>query len=106
MGCKKVMIKLGKAVLHELTPPGLKLLKTITGIVATTDWSNEQKRERAVEMASGALKDAGIEARESVIRSTQETLVAGMKIVGDELAVVGELEIVEAESGSLVTVEV
>jgi len=105
MGCKRVMITLGKGLLQEITPPGLKLLTTIVELISTTDWSEEDKRERAVEMAKGALKDAGIEARENAIRATNEMMLRGLKELGTlEMEIVGTLTIEEADAVEIVEV--
>ncbi len=104
MGCKKVMVKIGKSILQELTPPGLKLLTTIVQIVSTTDWSNGEKRNMSLELGKAALKAAGIEAKENAIRATNELILRGLKKLGaGEMEVVGELTVEEADAEETVT---
>lgn len=88
--CARRTKKIVKAIAKELTPPGVRLIATIVEIVATTDWTNSDKRERAVEMASGALKAAGTEAKEVAIRAAVEASVAALKQGQDALAELGE----------------
>ena len=105
MGCKRVMVKIGKGILKELTPPGLKLLVNIVKIVSTTNWTEESMRERAVDLGKGALKDAGIEAKENTIRATNELMLRGLKSLGaGEMEVVGVLTVEEAEGVEMVEV--
>lgn len=89
--CKKRMINVAKVVAKELSPIGVKLIATITGIVGTTDWSSDEKREKAVEMAKGALKSRAIEAKESTIRLATEASVTALKQAGEWVEEAGDL---------------
>ena len=67
-------------------------------ILVETDWSNEQKRETAVDLAKAEARQAGREVRESAIRATVEAAVVGFKKIGTALEELGqepEVETVE-----------
>jgi len=95
--CAKRTKRIVKTIAKSLTPVGVKLVGTVVGLVATTDWSNEQKREAAVAMAKGAIKEAGIEAKETAIRATVEVAVAALKDGQEALEDLGELDDGDAE---------
>ena len=90
--CARRTKKIIRVIAMSLTPIGVKLIGTVVGLVATTDWSNDEKREVAVDMARGAIKDAGIEAKETAIRTAIEVAVAALKDGSEALADLGELE--------------
>lgn len=90
--CKKVMVGIGKAILAEITVPGMRAIQSITQTVASTDWSSKEKRDRALEMSKATLKNLGVEARESSIRATQEMMVVGLKKVGDKMQDVAQMD--------------
>jgi hypothetical protein len=99
--CKKRTIKIAKTIARALTPAGVRLIGDIVGIVASTDWANSEKRKNAVDMASGALKVRGIEARESIIRAAVEASVVALKDGAEALAELGaadEDDVVEIEA--------
>lgn len=90
--CAKRTKKIVKGIARELTPVGVALIGDIVGIVATTDWSNDEKRRAAVDMAQGSLKGRGIEARESAIRATVEAAVTALKDGESALAELGQAD--------------
>ena len=94
--CKRRTVKIVKAIAKELAPPGVRLIGSIVEIVATTEWTNEEKRERAVEMAKGALKNAGNEAREVAIRAAVEASVVALKDGQEALAELGQVDAEDA----------
>lgn len=104
MGCKRLLVRIGKEMFDELKPTGVKLIREITQIVATTGWANEEKRDRGYDLARGVLKSAGIEAHESTIRGFQEIIVRGMTTLGDDINQIGVL--VEAEDHELTAIEI
>lgn len=87
--CKKRTIKIAKTIARALSPVGVRLIGDIVGIVASTDWTNEQKRENAVDLAKGALETRGIEARESIVRAAVEASVVALKDGAEALAELG-----------------
>ena len=87
--CARRTKKIIKTIGKSLTPVGVKLIGDVVGLVATTDWSNDQKREAAVDMAKGALKAAGNEAKETAIRATVEVAVSALKQGETALAELG-----------------
>lgn len=87
--CARRTKKIVKAIGKQLTPIGIALIGDIVGIVATTEWENDVKRETAVDMARGALKARAIEARETAIRATIEVAVSALKDGEDALRELG-----------------
>jgi len=90
--CGRRTKKIAKVVGRALSPVGVKLLADVTGLVASTDWTNDQKREASFELGRAALKQAGIEAKESFIRLGIETAVIALKDGQDALADLGQAD--------------
>ena len=95
--CAKRTKRIVKAIAMSLTPVGVKLIGQVVGLVATTDWSNEAKREAAVDMARGAIKAAGVEAKETAIRATVEVAVAALKDGQEALDELGSIDTADTE---------
>lgn len=95
--CARRTKRIIRVIATSLTPIGVKLIGTIVGLVATTDWSNDAKREAAVDMARGAIKDAGIEAKETAVRTAIEVAVAALKDGQEALADIGTLDADDAQ---------
>ena len=77
--CAKRTKRIVKGIAKGMTPIGMKLIGNIVGLVANTDWSNDEKRERSVEMGKAAIRQAGIDAKEYMIRASVEAAVAALK---------------------------
>lgn len=90
--CGRRVKKIVKGIARELTPVGVGLIGQIVEIVATTEWTNEEKRERAVEMSKGALESALIDAKESAIRGTVELCVSTLKDGEEALRELGQAD--------------
>ena len=90
--CAKRTKSIIKHAARALTPIGIGLIGDIVGIVATTDWANDEKRENAVAMARGAFKARGIEARGNAIRLGVEAAVAALTQGQEALAELGTME--------------
>lgn len=88
--CAKRTKKIVKGIAKTLTPVGVALIGDVVDIVATTDWTNDQKRERAVELAKGALDSRHIEAKEVMIRAAVEGSVVALKEGREALKELGQ----------------
>jgi len=101
--CKRRVKKIAGTVARALQPTGMKLIANIVGIVANTDWTNDQKREASVQLAAAALKRAGDDAKESMIRLAVETSVMALKegeVALGELGEIDEASVEEALTGT------
>ena len=90
--CGRRVKSIVKGVARELTPVGVALIGDIVGITAETDWTNDEKRENAVALAKSALRQRGIEARESAIRAGVEGAVTALKDGQEALAELGQMD--------------
>jgi len=88
--CAKRTKKIIKGIAKQLTPLGVALIGDIVGLVATTEWSSDKKREDAVDMAKGAFEARAIQAKETAIRATVEIAVAALKEGQDALNDLGQ----------------
>lgn len=88
--CARRVKSIAKSFQRQLTPVGVKLIGDLVGIVAETDWTSDEKRERAVDMAKAQLKARGIEAKETAIRAAIEASVAALKEGQAALAELGQ----------------
>lgn len=95
--CARRTKKIIKVIGKSLTPVGVGLIGNIVGLIAGTDWSNSEKRERAVDMAKAALREASITAKETAIRTVVEVSVAALKQGTDALADLGQLDVADAQ---------
>ena len=77
--CARRTKKFVKKVAKVLTPVGIRLIGNIVGIVGTTKWSNDEKRDVAFDLAKGSLVAAGIEAKEAAIRVAIEASADALK---------------------------
>lgn len=97
MGCKKVTIKIGKALAQHLKPTLISFITDMTGLVQNTDWTNDNKREAVVLLAKARAKQLGQEAKESAIRAMVELAVVGARNLGEEVNELGKMEMAEVE---------
>ncbi len=102
--CKRATIKVGKFLLAAVSPIGFRFIASIVEILQQTDFTNSEKRRLAIELAKAEAKSAGREIQETAIRAAIEISVAALKQGGDEIRVLGTLDVAEAEGVEMVEV--
>lgn len=90
--CAKRTKSVGRAIGKALTPVGVKLIGEIVGELANVNLSSSAKREAAYAAIKVSLGHAGIEARETAIRTAQEFAVATLKHGQEALSDLGTVD--------------
>jgi hypothetical protein len=79
MGCKQRTVKIAKSLAAQLAPPVVRFAADMVGLLQTTDWSNDAKRETAVTLTKARASQLGQEVKESAIRVAVEVAVNALK---------------------------
>ena len=90
--CARRAKSIGRVVGKALTPIGVRLIGDIVGQIAGADLADKAKAEAAFAAAKVSLRQAGIDARDHMIRLTMEYAVAALKQGEAALADLGQMD--------------
>lgn len=79
MGCKRRVVRIGKALARNMSPALIKFTAETVGLLGDTDWSNGERREIAVGLGKAKARQLGDDAKEVGIRMAVELAVAAVK---------------------------